>query len=147
VGNRDGGGGGHRLILQNLPIALSREGLRDEMRRIGEVLQVSVELSGHGSQRGVVEFASPSDLAFARSKLDGSRFRGHTVEAYAEARPGGTAGGGGGSGGGSSGAGGVGASQSVEAAPAGGAPPPTAAAAAAAASGSRGRGGGRCGAG
>ncbi|KAL1496806.1 hypothetical protein AB1Y20_014392 [Prymnesium parvum] len=79
-----GGGGStatkHRAVLKNLPASFSWKELKDEMRRIGDVIYADVDLRGDG----IVEFANPDDLEYAVRRLDGSQLDGHTLVVYKE---------------------------------------------------------------
>lgn len=89
-GGADAGGGSfkttggnahkHRAILKNLPATFSWKELKDEMRRIGDVIYADVDQQGDG----VVEFATVDDLEYAVRKLDGSRLDGNIVTVYKE---------------------------------------------------------------
>lgn len=98
-GGRDrpvGGGSGtkHRAVLKNLPQSFSWKELKDEMRRIGDVIYADVDTYGDG----IVEFATVEDLDYAVRRLDGSKLDGYTISVHRE-NPGGGYGGGGGGGG------------------------------------------------
>mmetsp|Transcript_27811 Transcript_27811/g.87289 ORF Transcript_27811/g.87289 Transcript_27811/m.87289 type:complete len:104 (-) Transcript_27811:107-418(-) len=44
----------HRAVLRNLPPAYEWRTLRDEMRKIGDIIYSDIDVNGHG----IVEFAS-----------------------------------------------------------------------------------------
>jgi len=92
---RGGGGGGggpapfsqsggtkHRAVLKNLPASFSWKELKDEMRRIGDVIYADVDFRGDG----VVEFATAEDLDYAVRRLDGSKLDGNTISVFKENR-------------------------------------------------------------
>ncbi|KAL3893043.1 MAG: hypothetical protein SGPRY_014530, partial [Prymnesium sp.] len=70
----------HRAVLKNLPSSFSWKELKDEMRRIGDVIYADVDFRGDG----IVEFASADDLEYAVRRLDGSKLDGNIIVVYKE---------------------------------------------------------------
>mmetsp|Transcript_30971 Transcript_30971/g.62040 ORF Transcript_30971/g.62040 Transcript_30971/m.62040 type:complete len:311 (-) Transcript_30971:368-1300(-) len=70
----------HRVVLKNLPHSFTWRELKDEMRRIGDVIYADVDANGDG----IVEFSNEEHLAYAVRRLDGSRLDGHTIQVCRE---------------------------------------------------------------
>lgn len=70
----------HRIVLKSLPQTFTWRELKDEMRRIGDVIYADVDASGDG----VVEFANEKDMEYAVRRLDGSKLDGHTIRVHRE---------------------------------------------------------------
>lgn len=70
----------HRAVLKNLPPSFSWRELKDEMRRIGNVIYA--DMDGNGD--GIVEFSSADDLEYAVRRLDGSRLDGNEIRVFRE---------------------------------------------------------------
>lgn len=70
----------HRAVLKNLPASFSWRELKDEMRRIGDIIYADLDDNGDG----VVEFATLEDLEYAVRRLDGSRLDGQVISVFKE---------------------------------------------------------------
>jgi len=77
--------GRHRAILKNLPQSFGWKELKDEMRRIGDVIYADVDANGDG----VVEFGSYNDLEYAVRKLDGAKLDGSIISVFRDGDGGG----------------------------------------------------------
>lgn len=74
----------HRAFLKNLPASFSWKELKDEMRRIGDIIYADLDDNGDG----VVEFATLADLEYAVRRLDGSHLDGQVISVFKENRGG-----------------------------------------------------------
>ena len=73
-----------RAIIKNLPPSFGWRMLKDEVRKIIDVIYADVDPNGSGD--GIVEFACEEDLEYAIARLDGARVGGNVVDARREER-------------------------------------------------------------
>jgi len=71
---------GSQIFIQNLPYETSWQDLKDEFRKVGEVLRAEIHMSdGRSRGQGTVLFEKAADASRAIKEYDGTNFQGRSI--------------------------------------------------------------------